>query len=672
MTRVLCGLVLVLWSVAAAQDKTRAWIAQTHIPPLVHAVGAEIRDRNGALLRAYTVDDGTWRLAVSADQVDPLFFDMLLAYEDKRFYEHGGVDFWAATRAVWQAVWHGKVVSGASTITMQVARLLEDGPTGRWDGKLRQMRLAWALETRFSKAQILDLYLGLAPYGGNVEGLRAASLIWLGKEPGRLTPAQAALLVALPQAPESRRPDRHPKAALEARNRVLMRMAGAGVLNADEASRDRLDPAPDGRHPIPRLAPHLADRLVQERNGRHDVTLDRDLQSGLENLVQTYMTGRDPRLSAAVMVAEIESGEVLAAVGSPSYSGGQGLGFVDMTRALRSPGSTLKPLVYGLAFDQGLAHPETLILDMPVTYDGYSPQNFDGVFRGDIPIRRALQLSLNIPVVRVLDRLGPSHLLASLRRSGLQPGLPEGEPGLAIGLGGLGVHLQDMVQLYAMLAAGGQVRRLTYTKPEPQALSEPVLRPETAWQIGKILSEIPPPPMAGPVGKVAYKTGTSYGHRDAWALGWDGQHVAGVWLGRPDGTAVPGAFGGDLAAPLLFEALGRARKGDAPLPAPPPSALIVPHSKLPAPLKRFGKLVHQQELQVVFPPDGARIEHDGLGVPIKLRGGVPPFTILQDGAPAMTGLWRPEAMLPTPERGFVAISVIDARGQSARVFVALE
>ena len=666
-------LVVLLWSAAFARDRFDDFIDATEIPVLVHATSPEVRDRNGHLLRAYTIENGLWRMDVSSDQVDPLFFEMLIAYEDKRFYSHSGVDLRATLRAAGQAIRNGEIVSGASTLTMQVARLLEDGTTGQWRGKLRQMRLALALERRLDKQEILALYLRLAPYGGNVEGLRAASLIWLGKEPSRLTPAEAALLVSLPQAPESRRPDRYPEAARIARNRVLRRMAGAGVIPMEAAESDRLDPAPLGRQPMPKLAPHMSDRAVAMGPGRHDLTLDRDLQASLEDLARRYMRGRGEKLSVALVLADHRSGEILASVGSKDYTDMAAQGFVDMTTAQRSPGSTLKPLVYGLAFDRGLAHPETLILDAPVQFGTYAPQNFDGKYRGELPVRRALQLSLNIPVVRLTEALGPAHLMAALERAMVDPGVQGGAPGLALALGGVGLTLEEMVQLYAALARGGEAIPLRWQAGSDPATapSQRVLSRTSAWQVGNILADLLPPPSAGPPGRVAYKTGTSYGHRDAWALGWTGRHVAGVWIGRPDGTPVPGAFGGDLAAPLLFEALGRVESRLEPLPPPPPETLLVSRAQLPETLQRFGPPDTVAALKLTFPPEGARLAATGLGVPIKLRGGVPPYTLLADGAVLATGLQRPEFFAPLAGPGFTTLSVIDAKGAAGRVSIEL-
>lgn len=437
-------LACLLFVAAGLRDATDRWIDRTVLPATLAETSVEVRDRNGTLLRAFTVGDGIWRLAPEADRVDAGFVRMLLRYEDKRFRDHAGVDPLAFLRAIGQAIWNGKPVSGGSTLTMQVARLLEDGSTGRWSGKLRQIRVAMALERRLNKDQILTLYLTHAPYGGNLEGVRAATLAWFGKEPNRLTPAESALLVALPQSPEARRPDRSAARARAARNRVLARMQGQGLIDGSEATVAMAAGLPDHMRAFPQLAPHLADRVrAGDRQARrHDLTVDARVQSALETLIANAALRAGPRVSAALLVADHHTGEIIASVGSVAYdSVGGRQGFVDMTRAIRSPGSTLKPLIYGLAFDQGLVHPETLIHDGPVTFGGYAPQNFDGRFRGDVRVSEALQLSLNIPVVKLTNELGPARVMAALRRSGAEPKLPGGVPGLAISLGGIGLNL---------------------------------------------------------------------------------------------------------------------------------------------------------------------------------------------------------------------------------------
>ena len=669
----LFALVLVLGGAAALRDGVDRWVEATVLPSVLVETSVEMRDREGRLLRVFPVENGRVRLPVNVAQVDPAFLEMLIAYEDKRFYHHAGVDPQAALRAVGQAVWSGKVISGGSTLTMQVARLLENSGTGRWQGKLRQVRLALALERRLSKEQILELYLLHAPYGGALEGVRAGTLAWFGKEPHRLTPEEAALLVALPQAPEGRRPDRHPGVALAARARVLRR------VNAPEHA--RLSAVPERMQPFVRLAPHLTDHmrardpLVQ----RHDLALDATVQRDVEDLMRRAVQGQPRGVSAAMVIADHRTGNVLASAGSAAYSdAGGALGFVDMTRAVRSPGSTLKPLVYAMAFDEGLAHPATLVNDAPIRFGRYAPRNFDGRFRGEVTMREALQLSLNIPPVLLTRELGTTRLVAGLRAAGATPKIPGGKPGLAVSLGGVGLSLNELVTIYAGLATGGTARPLIWRQGEDKEAGARFISPAAAWHIGQILSEITPPRAVGVHrGRIAYKTGTSYGHRDAWAIGFDGAHVIGVWLGRPDGTPVPGAFGGDLAAPLLFEAFGRLKPAPDPFPAPPPETLILGTASLPKPLQRFRSrdaafVPAANAPQVLFPPRDAVLRHTSDGVPLKIANGVLPITILVNGAPVRTGVYNREVTLDMLDQGFSQIAVLDAEGQSAQVEIQVD
>ena len=661
-----------LWLAAFGRDAGDAWVDATVLPALQPETSVEVLDRNGDLLRAYTVADGRWRLAVSPAAVDQGYIAFLLAYEDKRFRTHAGVDIRALIRAAGQALWRGRVISGGSTLTMQVARLLENSGTGRLGGKLRQIRLALALERRLSKDEILSLYLHLAPYGGNLEGVRAASLAYFGKEPRRLTPAEAALLVAIPQSPEARRPDRATRRAGDARDRVLARALGDGLIDADQVAAARTEAIPAMRRAFPTLAPHLADRARSEdpSAGRLQLTIDRSLQTAVEQLAQDVVKGQGERLQVAVIIADHLSGEVLASVGSAAFQADQRQGFVDMTQAIRSPGSTLKPLVYGLAFDEGLAHPETLIEDRPSDFNGYKPLNFDRQFRGTIRVREALQMSLNIPVVALTEALGPAKLLAAMGRAGAAPVVPQGTPGLAIALGGLGVTLHDMVSIYAAIARGGVSLPLITRFGAEHSEGQRVLSVVAAWQVGDILAGLPPPPGA-PENRLAYKTGTSYGHRDAWAIGFDGRHVIGVWLGRPDGTPVPGVFGADLAAPVLFQAFSRLKADLVPLPAAPMAALLISNAELPQPLQKFRAraaafAADADAPAIAFPPDGAEVELLPDGLLVRVRGGTAPFTWLADGVPMVVRLRGREAMVSGVGRGFVTLSVIDAKGRSAR------
>src|SRR6476646_5402424 len=656
-------------------------------PPLGRdlEVSTLVLDRNGKLLRAYLTSEGRWRLPATKSQVDPRYLDALLAYEDKRFYQHRGIDPLAMARAALQLATHGRIVSGGSTITMQVARLLEPRTERSLNAKIRQAVRAVQLEQALSKDEILSLYVTLAPYGGNLEGIRAASLAYFGKEPRRLTLGEAALLVALPQSPELRRPDRFHTAAKRARDRVLDRMARHGMFSVSEIEHAKMEPVPHVRKRMPMIAPHAADDAVAGTPNQREIslTIDGGLQKTLERLARERAHALGSDMSVAVMVVDNASGEVLARVASPDYFDERRAGQVDLTHAVRSPGSTLKPFIYGLGFEDGLIHPETLIEDRPLRYGSYAPENFDLTFQGTVTIRRALQQSLNVPAVAVLDEVGPSRLTARLAEAGAALVLPRREaPGLALGLGGVGIRLFDLTMLYAGFPRGGTVQPLRELMDAPRVVPEKrLLEPVAAWYVAKILQGTPPPQSAAG-GRIAFKTGTSYGYRDAWAVGFDGKRTIGVWVGRPDGAPVSGLAGRTAAAPILFDAFARGAQPLASLPPAPAGALIATTSRLPPPLQRFqphtlAAASFARPLHIVFPPNGASLELSLSGeatdpLPVKIAGGMPPLTVMLNGMPleakrgARTLFFAPEGP------GFVRLTVTDAAGSADRVLVRLQ
>jgi penicillin-binding protein 1C len=659
-------------------------------PPLPEklVVSTEVVDRDGALLRAFATPDGRWRLAASLDQVDPQFVEMLIAYEDKRFHEHSGVDPLALLRAAGQFAGNGRIVSGGSTLSMQLARLTEPRASRSIASKLRQIARAVQVERRLTKREILERYLTLAPYGGNLEGVRAASLAYFGKEPKRLTVSEAALLVALPQLPEKRRPDRHPEAAHAARDRVLSRMVAAGLLGDREAARAALEDPPGRRLALPALAAHAADatmRATPEKT-RHQLTIKKSVQQGLEAVARDAAAKLGPRISVAMVLADARTGEILGEVGSADYFDASRSGWIDMSKTRRSPGSTLKPFIYGLAFEQGLVAQETLIEDRPADFAGYRPKNFDMSYQGDVSVRQALQLSLNVPAVRLLDAVGPARLVARFRRAGVTPELPPGEtPGLAIGLGGVGVSLRDLVQLYTGLANGGRAKPLRDSTEagEPPSAEGVILEAQAAWQVTDMLAGVRPPEGAAPRG-IAYKTGTSYGYRDAWSVGYGGRHVLGVWVGRPDSGSVPGLSGFVSAAPILFEGFAKSGLAAVPLPRAPAGVFHARREDLPVTLERFGPggdgvalaAISEPAPQIVFPPDGARVElgastAEATPLVLKLQGGRAPFRWLANGKPLTETVRRRTATWQPDGTGYSTLTVIDAAGRAAsvRVFV---
>jgi len=647
-----------------------------------------VNDRQGHLLRAFTAADGQWRLPVRIDEVDPRFVSMLLAYEDQRFYQHSGIDLLALLRATGQLLRYGHIVSGASTLTMQLARLLGEPQRRSLSAKLGQMFRAIQIEQQMSKVQILQAYLLLAPYGGNLEGIRAASLAYFGKEPKYLGVAEAALLVALPQAPETRRPDRHRAVAQAARNRVLKRMLAQQILATDEVLYARTVPVSAARRALPALAAHAAAAVRREDPTQleYTLTIDRSMQRQSEKIVREQLTGLAKGVSLAMLVVDYRSGEVMADVGSPDFFNQRRLGEIDMTRARRSPGSTLKPLIYGLAFEQGVVHPASLIDDLPSSFSGYRPRNFDQTYQGSVTAADALQRSLNVPAIKLLNAIGPQSLLSRLRSIGITPKLPVGKPaGLAVGLGGLGLSMRDLLRLYAAIARDGMVMTLSERlQQQPESGSQQVLQPVANWYVQDILTRVPRPAGIAVSGTIAWKTGTSYGYRDAWSIGFDGRHVIAVWVGRPDGYPVPGITGAGVAAPVLFAAFQRL--GSEPLrPQVPTGVQRLTTNELPVTLRHF--VPRGQSLKVssttpppviVFPPAGARIDlgwrqgRPNSPLFLKLQGGQPPFRWLANGQPiADPNRRRQIAWLPD-SIGYSTLTVLDAAGRPARVQVFLE
>ena len=668
-----------------------AWVISLGPLPLAQArqISMTIVDRNGKLLRAYAMADGRWRLPVDAKTgVDPGYLKLLLAYEDRRFRSHAGVDPLALGRAAFQLVTRGHIVSGGSTITMQLARLMEPRRERSVYAKLRQMVRALEIERQLNKDQILDLYLALAPFGGNLEGVRAASIAYFGKEPKRLSSAESALLVALPQSPETRRLDRYPDAARAARDRVLDRLVEDGRVPEEDAVQAKATPVPRLRKPMPILAPHSADQANATVKDAPVIalTLDSSLQKVLEALARDRAVALGPNISVAVIAVDNESGDVLARIGSPDYFDDRRAGQVDMTRAVRSPGSTLKPFIYGLAFEDGFVHPESLIDDRPIRFGSYAPENFDMTFQGTVSVRKALQLSLNVPAIALLDRVGASRLSSRLKQAGANLVLPKDEaPGLAMGLGGVGVTLQDLVQLYSGLARLGTTRPLREIvsakgdQRDPLRLMDQV----AAWQVGNVLIGTPPPENAAH-NRIAFKTGTSYGYRDAWSVGFDGRITIGVWVGRPDGAPVPGLFGRTAAAPILFDAFARTGKLPAALPKPPKGTLLASNAKLPLPLRRFrpvGELVRaggEQAPHIQFPLNGSRIDVADSGgaqfsaMPVKVAGGVLPMTMLVNGVSVGEIDGRRQRLIDPPGPGFARLTVIDATGAADTIVIRIQ
>ncbi len=527
---------------------------------------------DGTPLRSWASSDGAQRHPTTPEAVSPLYLEALLHYEDRGFHWHPGVNPAALARAAWQWARHGRIVSGGSTLTMQVARLVDEQATGRTiPAKLRQIARALQLELHLSKREILALYLNLAPMGGPLEGVETASRAYLGKGAADLSHAEAALLVALPQSPTRLRPDRAVAAAQAARDKVLTRMQTLGVWSAAEVADARLERvfAPPLRARW--LAPLAAERQRQQarREGGAPAviatTLDAGLQARLEQLLADRLNTLPDTASMAALVVDNRSLEVRGYAGSADFGDARRGAHVDMVRAHRSPGSTLKPFLYAMALDEGLIHSESLLIDAPQNFGGYAPGNFQADFSGPVSVAEALQRSLNVPAVDLLDRLGPERFAGRLRHAGLRLRLPaHAAPNLSLILGGGSTSLEELVGAYTALARGGLAGRPRLTPAEP--VTEARLMSEGAAFIVREILENggrPGSPFREGNQRVAWKTGTSFGFRDAWALGVTDRYTFGVWIGRPDGTPNPGHFGANAAAPLLRDLAAALGPGEA-------------------------------------------------------------------------------------------------------------
>jgi penicillin-binding protein 1C len=672
LTRVLVGFV-------AAQ--AALFVLGAVFPPDMARAGRSspvVLDHRGAWLRALPVEDGRWRVRADLQRTDPTFQRRLIAVEDARFYRHLGVDPLALVRAVGSALLHGRATSGASTLTMQTARLLEPRPRNL-GSKLIEMARAAQLEARLTKRQTLALYLTLAPYGGNLEGVRAASLAYFGHEPTSLTDGEQALLIALPQSPEARRPDRRPEAARAARRAVLDKMVRAGVLTEAAAAEAEAEPLPR-RAPFPTLAWHLAGELAATAPPDQPSvvsTIDADLQTRLEPMAAAVAASQGPDVTAAILVVEIKNRAVRALVGSAGRQ--RPGGWIDLTRAVRSPGSALKPFIYAFAFDDGTLAPDTQIDDAATRFADYQPENFDHMFHDKVTAREALAYSLNVPAVATLEKVGPEVFAARLENAGVRLVRPKTAikaSGLALALGGAGITPRDMAVLYAALGDGGIAKPLALTEAQAKAREHSggvrLARPEAAAQVLDILREAPAPrgraPSAltrgGPA--MAFKTGTSYGFRDAVAAGVVGGYAIVVWTGRADGGARGGLTGRDAALPLLFD-VADVIGGPAAAPRP-----IAPKSA-PGALQRLRAVSDGPRL--IFPPDGATVQVDAVGPDARglvMAAGGEDLTWYVAGQPLAADpvsgkvIWRPAAP------GFYRLRVVDGQGRAASARVRIK
>ena len=682
---------LALTGAVLAGAAATLFILDKALPPPVHkAVSGSmlVTDRAGIPLRAFPTEEGRWRLPADVDAIDPAFLTALIGVEDARFYSHIGVDGLAVIRAAKSAAQRGRIVSGASTITMQTARLLEPRPR-TLPSKFVEMLRAVQLEMRYSKKEILELYLTLTPYGGNLEGIRAASWAYFGREPDRLSDDQIALLIALPQSPEVRRPDLRPKSALASRALILDRLAELEIISPERAKDAKELPLP-GRHAFPAYAWHASAQVRDAYVGSkapsalpHDLrsSLDAGLQASLEAFFREQAETVSGGVQYSAIVVDIETRKVRAHIGSASRK--RAGGWIDLTQSARSPGSTLKPFIYGLAFDDGQALPNTFIEDLPARFNTYRPENFDRTFRGQVRIADALQHSLNVPAVMALERIGPERFAAALTLAGVNVQVHAGadrEAGLALALGGAGMTVQDLSRLYAGLGDQGVVKPLSWLEAETSGAElgkgHRFMSDASADKIIDILKSAPTPSGRMPARltqdapEIAFKTGTSYGFRDAWAAGVARGYAVVVWAGRADGAPRPGETGRKTALPLLFSVFDKLNsvmgaQGQA------SDRLIADKQATPHfSMVEFAK--DDLPPMILFPPDEAvllqkRPDHPSPGFVLSGRGEgdlrwfVNGQVISRDAAGAP--VWIPSGP------GFYKLSAVDENGRESHVQV---
>ncbi|WP_405516153.1 penicillin-binding protein 1C [Spirosoma sp. KNUC1025] len=536
---------------------------QTNVP-----YSTIITARDGSVLHAFLSHDDKWRMYVELSEITPALREAILFKEDKYFWYHPGFNPVAMIRAAIRNVLTGKRTSGASTITMQTVRLLE--PRERTYGsKLIELFRAVQLEVHFSKDEILQLYLNLIPYGSNIEGLKSASLLYFGKPPTLLSLAELTTLTIIPNRPSSLQLGVQNALVGRERNRWLNRFRTSRLFDESTIT-DALDePLVAYRRTAPQLAPHLSRRLRTENPDQPIIRsmLNPAVQATTERLVQHYINRvRAYNIhNAAVLVVDNQSHEVVAYVGSADFGNTFDGGQVDGVRAVRSPGSALKPLLYGLAFDAGLVTPRSKINDVPINFNGYEPDNYDRRFNGPVTAEFALANSLNIPAVALLKEIGTPTFITALRKAGFSSVKKQAkELGLSMILGGCGVTLEEITRLYSGIANGGQLEPLHFSAPADSGKrgyvqSVNILSPEAAYLVTHTLTQITRPDLPNNfdnsyhLPRIAWKTGTSYGRRDAWSIGYNQRYTVGVWVGNFSGIGVAELSGANTATPLLFQ-----------------------------------------------------------------------------------------------------------------------
>lgn len=522
-----------------------------------------VLDRDGKVVGAFLSRDDKWRMKTELSEISPELKNAFLEKEDKYFHYHFGVNPVSITRALFNNIISRKRTSGASTITMQVARLLK--PKKRtYFNKVIEIFRAFQLEWHYSKDEILQMYINLVPYGGNIEGVKSASVIYFGSLPQKLSPAQIATLVLIPNRPTSLALGKDNPDILKERNKWLKKLGESGVLNKKELENALMEPLGAKRQEIPKIAPHLSQRIIKIYPQKENIytTLQTNTQIKIQNLASNY-SKRVSKLNihnVAVLVIKNSTLEVEAYVGSQDFNDKAHQGQVDGITAIRSPGSTLKPLVYALGMDLGKITPKTTIADIPTNWQGYAPDNFDKKFRGKINIEEALSQSLNIPAVEILNQISVSVFVEKLSKSGFKNiSKKKKDMGLSMILGGCGVSLEEMAGLYTIFSHAGEYQPIRFLKNDTTKIKTSIVSAISAYSIAQTLTLANRPDLPKSYEQslqkpaIAWKTGTSYGRRDAWSIGFNQDYTVAVWVGNFTGEGVPELTGSEIATPLLFD-----------------------------------------------------------------------------------------------------------------------
>lgn len=519
-----------------------------------------ITDKNAEVIHAYLTKDQKWRMKTELDEISPLLQKTIIAKEDRHFYSHPGVNPFAVVRAFINNVFKQRRTSGASTITMQVAKALEPGKRNIWS-KCREIFRSFQLELKYSKKEILQMYFNLVPYGGNIEGVKAAALLYFKKAPDHLSLAEITALSIIPNKPSLLIPGKHNDRIVIERNNWLKRFAREKIFSEKEIADALEEPLTASRGTVPKLAPHLSYKLKKQGGDIIRTHLDMNMQMKTEKLVEDYI--RVQRLqqikNAAVVVIDNKTHEVITYVGSSGFFDTTDGGQVNGANAIRQPGSTLKPLLYALCFDEGLLTPKTVMTDVAVNYEGYAPENYDEKFNGYVTVEYALEHSLNIPAVKALRSLGTEKMIQKLSTCDFrQVQKDRRKLGLSMILGGCGTRLEELTGLFSVFANEGYYFQPSYSGDNKNSNKVPLISPAAAYMVNEILSRINRPDF--PVNwtatermpKIAWKTGTSYGRRDAWSIGYNKRFTIGIWVGNFSGVGVAGLSGANVATPLLF------------------------------------------------------------------------------------------------------------------------